>query len=219
MSNSRIEVPGGTYHVNANALDGMLLFRDDVDRLAYLDLLIAEAERSRWTFFTYTLMSTHFHAILRIEETTLSSGFQHLQSLYGRRYNRRHNRRGVVWQRRFHDVLVDSERHLFEAIRYDALNAPRANMCAKPEDWPWCFYGAAIGTHPADPLVDERELLMLFGRDLGTARRRLREYVEEKDPREGWRQTQLRRTPEARQTPRVRREGARRPRRGGRRLS
>jgi hypothetical protein len=121
----------------------------------------------------------------------LSSGFQRLQSLYARGYNRRHKRRGVVWQRKFHDEFVESEGHLYETIRYIAHNATRANICERPEEWPWCSYGSAIGLFPPDPLVDERSLLALFGPTPEIARRRLQEYVEEKNPRERWRQRRL----------------------------
>jgi putative transposase len=210
MSNVRLESPGATYHLNANAVDGMHLFRDDVDRLAYLELLIDQARRSRWTVLTYTLMSTHFHALLTLQECTLSSGFQRLQSVYARRFNRRHRRRGVLWQKRFHHELVECERHLYEAVRYDALNAPRAKLCDAAEDWPWSFYGAAIGVRGRDPLIDEEELLAHFGGGGDAARRRLRWYVEESDPRERWRQTQVRQASDAAVTTRA----GKRPRRG-----
>ncbi len=185
MANARrIEEPGFTYHVTSNALEGMSLFRNEVDRLAFFDLLLAEVKRSAWRVLAYSLMTTHYHLLLMIEERTLSSGFQHLHSQYARGYNRRHRRRGVVWQKRFHDEVVTTERHLYETIRYIALNAPRAKACATPEEWPWCGYGAAIGLHEPDPLVDERELLGLFGTTVEIGRRRLREVVEECDPRE-----------------------------------
>lgn len=187
----RYEVPGGTYHVNANAVHSMALFRDELDRLTFFELLADQTIRSGWTILMYTLMTTHYHVLFTLKESELSSGFQRLQSLYARRYNARHRRRGVVWQKRFHDELVMTDRHLFEAIRYVALNAPRANICENPEDWPWCSYGAAIGIQPRDPLVDEDALLGLFARDRATARRRLRAYVEETDPRARWRQTRV----------------------------
>ena len=188
----RIEVPGGFYHVNANALVGMPLYRDEIDRIAFFELFCDQAKRSAWTVLAHTQMTTHFHALIRLVEPTLSSGFQRMQSLYARRYNRRHDRRGVVWQKRYHDELIDSDRHLLETIRYIALNAPRAAMCDEPEDWPWCSYGAAIGLRAPDPLVDENELLGLFARTPAVARRRLRAFVEERDPRERWRQTLVR---------------------------
>jgi REP element-mobilizing transposase RayT len=193
MSNKhRIEEPGASYHINANALDGMPLYRDEVDRLRFFDMFADEAERSDWTILEYTLMTTHYHVLLTLNKCTLSSGFQRLQSRYARSYNRRHRRRGVVWQERFHDEMVETESHLFETVRYVALNAPRARMVEAPEDWPWCSYGAAIGRQGPDPLVDEQALLGLFSDDVETARRELQAYVEERDPRVRWRQSRLR---------------------------
>ncbi|MGZ4290303.1 MAG: transposase, partial [Gaiellaceae bacterium] len=183
----RIEDPGAYYHVNASALDGLSLFRDDVDRVRFFELFAEEVERSEWTILEYTFMTTHYHVLLQLKKCTLSSGFRNLQSRYARSYNRRHGRRGVVWQRRFFDGMVESDRHLFEAVRYIALNAPRAGMVEAAEDWPWCSYGAAIGRHRPDPLVDEPALLELFARDVPKARAKLKAFVEEKDPRVRWR--------------------------------
>jgi REP-associated tyrosine transposase len=203
MSNSfRIEDPGAYYHLSANALNDMPLFRDDLDRMRFYELLVEEVERSEWTLLGYTFMTTHYHLLLRLNKCTLSSGFQRLQSRYARRYNRRHNRRGPLWLRRFHDVMTVSERHLFEVIRYISLNAPRAGMAKRAEDWPWCSYGAAIGLHPPDPIVDEAAPLELFSPKAAVARKQLRKFVEEVDPRERWRQTRLRAGSERAQTPR-----------------
>ena len=190
----RIEQPGAMYHINANALDGMALFRDDVDREVFYDLLADQIGESEWSLLEYTFLTTHYHLLLRIKKATLSSGFKRLQSRYARAYNRRHGRRGVVWLRRFHDVMIESERHLYEVVRYIALNASRAQMAEAAELWPWCSYGSAIGAFPPDPIVNEKELLALFGADPRVARRRLREFVEEKDPRKRWRQTLVRRS-------------------------
>ena len=199
VSNSfRIEEVGAFYHVNANALNDMPLFRDDVDRMRFYELLEEEVERSEWTILEYTFMTTHYHVLLQLKKCTLSSGFQRLQSRYARTYNHRHNRRGPLWLRRFHDVMPVSDRHLLEVIRYIALNAPRAAMAGAAEDWPWCSYGAAIGVHPADPMVDEKALLEIFSSNPESARAQLREFVEESDPRQRWRQTQLRAGSDAR---------------------
>ena len=87
---------------------------------------------------------------------------------------------------------METEGHLLEVVRYIALNAPRAQMCAAAAAWPWCSYGATIGGAPADPIVNDRELLRLFGSSPGEARENLRIYVEEHDPRLRFRQTRVR---------------------------
>jgi putative transposase len=188
----RIEVVGHTYHVNSKAVDGAKLCRDDVDRESFLELLREEAGRSDWCVLTYTLMPNHFHAVIRLRELTLSTGFQRLKSVYARRFNRRHGRRGALWQCRFFDTITESDAHLYEVIRYVALNAHRAGLCATPEDWPWGSYGSSIGCAPPDPIVDENALLPLFGSSPDEARRALRGMVEEADPRVRRSQTSVR---------------------------
>jgi putative transposase len=183
MAPPRIEVVGHTYHVNSKSVDGTKLFVDEDDRVTFLRMLRAEARRSDWCVLAYSLMTTHFHVLLELRKLTLSSGFQRLKSLYAREYNRRHGRRGALWQRRFYDAMVDGEAHLYESIRYIALNAPRANACPTPEAWQWCGYGSAIGLYPRDAIVDEEELLRLFGTSPKRAREELRAYVEERDSR------------------------------------
>jgi putative transposase len=198
MSNSyRIEIPGGLYHVNTNAVDGVKAFPDFRHRQKFMDLVGEEIEKSRWRCLGYTVVGTHYHLLIRIQELTLSSGFQRLNSRYARWFNLNHARRGAFWQSRFHDTLVETDSHLLELQRYLAYNAPRANLADAPEDWPYCNYGSLIGAQGPDPYVDEAALLALMARNPRRARQLFREFVEERDPRVRRRQTLLRRRSDA----------------------
>lgn len=179
----RIDAPGNTHHVNSHGVAGCVVYRDDEDRAMFLRLLADELKRSKWRCLAYTLLSTHYHLLIELTEPTLSSGFQRLNGRFARAYNYRHGRRGALWERRFHDTLVESESHFLEVTRYIALNASRANIRPQPEEWQWCSYGSTIGHFGRDPLVDERAILGLFASDPKVARRRYREFVEEGDRR------------------------------------
>jgi len=192
MAPPRIEIVGVIYHVNGKAVHGVKLFVDESDRLLFLRLLRVQARKSGWCVLAYSLMTTHFHLLLRLDEPTLSSGFQRFNSVYARLYNRRHGRRGALWQRRFFDTLVETEAHLYEVIRYIALNAPRAQASDSAESWPWSGYGASVGAAPPDPLVDEHALLSFFAARPEEARKSLRVFVEEADPRRRLGQTGVR---------------------------
>jgi putative transposase len=159
----RVQIPGQPYHVYAGGVAGCQLFRDEFDFAAFLFLLELEIRRSGWTVLMYTLMTTHFHLLVILDEQTLSSGMQNLMSAYARAYNRAYGRRGALWQRRFNSVPIESERQLVHVIRYIAWNAPKVGMASRPEEYRWCNYGAAIGARAADPLIDEAALLRPFG--------------------------------------------------------
>lgn len=179
----RIEIVGAYYHVNCTAVDEIEIFRDEVDRYMFLRLLEKVARRSGWAILEYTILSTHYHLLIRLREQTLSSGFQLQNGAYARWFNKRYGRRGVAWSSRYHSVLIEDDGHLREVLRYIARNAPRAGICERPEDWPWCSYGATVDGDPPDSLIDEDELLPLFGAPVPGARRRFHEFVEEPDPR------------------------------------
>jgi hypothetical protein len=170
----------------------MAIYRDDEDRELFLQLLGQEIARSEWRCLAYSLMRTHYHLLIHLTKETLSSGFQRLNSRYAQRYNLRHGRRGHLFERRFRDVLVESEAHRFEVSRYIHLNAPRAGVCRLPEQYPWSDYAATIGLVDPDPLVDASSTLDVFGRDLANARRRYVQFVEEADPRVRRGQTRVR---------------------------
>lgn len=192
MAPLRLEIVGAIYHVIGKAVQGTNLFADESDRQLFLRLLRAEARKSGWCVLIYSLMTTHYHVLLRLDKPALSSGFRRLNSVYARLYNKRHNRRGALWQRRFYDVVIETEGHLYEVVRYIALNAVRARACDSPESWPWSSYGATIGAVPPDLLADARELLRLFGPRPEEARSHLRAYVDEADPRRRFGQTRVR---------------------------
>ena len=57
MSNAyRIEIPGGIYHVNTKAIDGIKAFPDFRHRQKFMDLVGEEVERSGWSCLGYTVV-------------------------------------------------------------------------------------------------------------------------------------------------------------------
>ena len=63
-------------------------------------------------------------------------------------YNRRHERKGTLWEERFHSTLIERDAHsLLHVAGYVDLNPLRAGLCADPKDYRFCGYAAAIAGH------------------------------------------------------------------------
>lgn len=56
-------------------------------------------------------------------------------------YNRRQNRRGYFWSDRFKSVVVEEGAALLACMAYIDLNALRANLVDRPEDYRFCGLG------------------------------------------------------------------------------
>lgn len=183
----RINEPGLSYHVWINGVAGMSIFRDPADKDFMVALLRDEVELSRWTCLEYAVMSTHYHVFLRLRKPTLSSGFQRVNVRYARYFNDKYNKRGHVFDARFHAKIAEGRFAQLETIRYVALNPVKASICDRAEQYPWSGYGATIGCYADDDVVDVRALLTLFG-----SRAAYRKYVEEPDERVRWGQARAR---------------------------
>lgn len=176
---ARFVAPGMTYHVTARGTGREAIFLRQRDARYFLDLLALVVDRHRWTCFSYCLMTTHYHLVVRTPELDLDRGMHRLNACHAQSFNRRYDRSGHLFAERFHSEPIMRQAHMLEAIRYVAMNPVRAGICRSPRDWPWSSYGAALGLRPAPPFLAVDELLALFGRDGITARRRLRRFVEE----------------------------------------
>jgi REP element-mobilizing transposase RayT len=61
-------------------------------------------------------------------------------------FNKRHQRKGTLWEERFRSVLVEGVGTPLAAMAtYIDLNPVRAEMVEDPMDYRWCGYGAAVG--------------------------------------------------------------------------
>ena len=133
----RKHLPDGYFHATARAVFGAPLFTDDLDRLDFLKLLRSTAALFEWRCHAHCLMSTHYHLVLASTCASLSDGMRRLNGDYARRFNKRHGRRGHLFDERFSSFAVEDEQHLEAAIEYVLQNPVRAGLCLEARDWEW----------------------------------------------------------------------------------
>jgi putative transposase len=112
---------------------------DDVDRAAFTFLLKQAAELFDVQLIAWCLLGTHFHLIVECRREQLSLAMHRLNGLYAQRFNKRHARRGHLFEERFSSWVVSTEDHLSAAIRYVVENPVAAGLCRSPEEWSWSW--------------------------------------------------------------------------------
>jgi len=133
----RCQLDDGIFHATGRANFGVALFVEDLDRLDFLQLLRSTVDLFEWRCHAYCLMSTHYHLVLEASRAQLSAGMRRLNGDYARRFNRRHGRRGHLFEERFSSFVLRDERHLEAAVEYVLSNPVRAGLCAHARDWQW----------------------------------------------------------------------------------
>lgn len=180
----RLEAPGEFFHVLARGNAREPIFGDDDDREAFLGFLAESVDRYSASCHAYCLMGNHYHLILQPSRPNLSVTMRFLNGEYARRFNRRHRRTGHLFEGRFKSLLVQRDTYLTALARYIALNPVRAGLVHAPEDWPWSSYRATVGLAPKPRFLSTSVVLSVFGSPSDdAARRSLREFVDQAEPR------------------------------------
>lgn len=73
-------------------------------------------------------MSNLDHLLVQTVDGHLSVGMRQLNGVFTQQSNRRHGRKGHVFQGHFKAILVDGENYLLEHARYVVLNPVRASV-------------------------------------------------------------------------------------------
>jgi len=175
----RHEGPGALHHVVSRSSTDVPLVVDDLDRVQFLDELRGVARDLGWQCLAYCVMSTHAHLVLCTSEPNLGIGMRRLQGRYASAHNRRHDRRGHLFGRRYWSRRIDRPHYLACAALYAVLNPVAAGLCAHPVDFAWSSYRETAAGEPRTGLLEPEVLLRTFADDVSRAREEYRTVVEQ----------------------------------------
>jgi REP element-mobilizing transposase RayT len=160
-------------------MEGRPIFADATDRQAWVDRLAAVQPAAGLTILAWALLPNHVHLLVRTGHTPLATVMGRLLTGYAGAFNRRHKRRGRLFQNRYKSILVEEDPYLLELVRYIHLNPLRARLVPTFEvldRYPWSGHSALLG-HLARPWQAVREILGHFGSRRAPARQAYRAYV------------------------------------------
>jgi REP element-mobilizing transposase RayT len=173
----RIEYSGAVYHITSRGNEKKAVFRDDQDRINFLNVLQHVNKRYDWICHAYCLMDNHYHLLIETPDANLSLGMRQLNGVYTQVFNKRHQRTGHLFQGRYTSILIQKDSHLLEVCRYVVLNPVRANVVERPEAWKWSSYRATAGRETPASCLTVDWVLGQFSRKRTKAEQEYRQFV------------------------------------------
>lgn len=174
----RLHVPGALYHVTARGNSRGPIFFADSDRWLWMRLITEGLDRYRCRIHAFCWMTNHIHMAVQVSDRRLGSFMNWVTSQYARVTNKRLDRSGHLFERRYGAKLVDSDSYLLQLVRYIHLNPVMAKVVEDPADYPWSSHRAYLGYHrPA--LLTVGWVLSCFGERRGEARRAYERFMAE----------------------------------------
>jgi len=142
---ARVQFAGAVYHLLDRGDRREAIFRDDIDRRAFVVTLGEVCGRTGWRVHAFVLMTNHYHLLVETPQPNLVAGMRWFQTTYTVRFNRRHRLSGHLFQGRYKAVVVDpGATGYFSALSdYIHLNPVRARMVSLQDrlfDYAWSSY-------------------------------------------------------------------------------
>ncbi len=151
----------------SRAVEGIYILGTDRVRKDFLRRLSILVDDRMLRIHAWALMHGHFHLLAEPLEATLSCSMHRLLTGFSAAYNRRMDRKGHVFQGRFHSILVEYETYFRTLVGYIHLNPLRAGIVhslAELEQYPWTGHPALIGTSCCD-WMEQSLIKEIFNRE------------------------------------------------------
>lgn len=152
---TRLALAGELHLLALAGHNGAPVFVDDADHDTFTSMLRQAASDHGVAIHAYVLLDAEVRLLATpARAEALGRLVQALGRRYVLAYNRRHSRRGTLWEGRFRSCVVDAPAWLLPAtVRLESLPVA-TGLAAAPVDWPWSSAMHHVGAR-RDPLVTE----------------------------------------------------------------
>jgi len=178
---ARLDVPGALHHIMVRGINSSAIFKDDQDKLQFLDRLSQDINEGHCFIYAWVLMDNHIHLLFRSGKHGISAVMRKLLTWYAQYYNRRHRRTGHLFENRYKSILCDEDAYLLVLVRYIHLNPVRANIITTIkalDHYPWSGHSVIMGNNKQQ-WMDTDHVLSYFSTKTRAARNAYRRFVEE----------------------------------------
>ncbi|WP_300671994.1 transposase [Desulfoluna sp.] len=158
-------VMGSHFHILAEVSPGAMLSDEEVrQRFMLLQTKGSEFPEGQLEAF-------------RERFSSLSWYVKDIKQTFSRHYNRKKKRRGTLWGERFKSVIVEKGETVINCLAYIDLNAVRAGIVTRPEDYRWCSIGHHMQTGNRDDFLSLDFGLVEFGVESAERLQKYREFL------------------------------------------
>ncbi len=111
---------------------------------AVVQTKLVERHPERYRLIEWCIMPTHVHVLFKLTERhSLGEVVRAWKGGSATEINRKLHRSGRLWMADYYDRLIRDQQHLDHCRIYIRNNPVKADLCEKPDDWPFSSAGVA----------------------------------------------------------------------------
>jgi putative transposase len=157
--------PGYVWHLTARCHNRDFLLSQVLYRKLLTDTLFENQARYRVPVLNFTVTSNHIHLLVVSpnDRDAIPEMMRDLGSKVAATYNKKSDRKGSFWERRYHATAVETGEHLVRCSLYIDTNMLRAGVVRHPSEWKHGGYHEIVKPKQRYKTVNLSELSRLAG--------------------------------------------------------
>jgi len=130
---ARLDAPGVLHHLMIRGIERRKIFWNEQDREDFLDRLSRLLPETDTACYAWVFISNHAHFLFRSGQVSLATVMRRLLTGYAGSFNRRHKRRGHLFQNRYKSIVGGRGREMLSPVK----NGPRQLLKVDPLENNW----------------------------------------------------------------------------------
>jgi len=163
-------VAGQVVNITQRCHEKQFLLVDDADRRRWMYWLFQAKKFYGLSVLNYVVTSNHVHLLIQDPGNHgLDASMKLINTRTTQELNRRHRRRGPLWQDDFQVTVIQTNAHLARCMNYIDMNMVRAGVVMHPKDWLCGGYHESLNPCRRGGRIDHANLHKLLHVDSGSA--------------------------------------------------
>jgi len=163
---ARIEGRNLTYYISSEGKNSTNIFKDDEDRLYFINILRQQKIKSKLTFYGYVLLPKKYSFLMETSVNNLSNSMHRVKSGYANYFNRRHNRKNKLFKDRYSCFVIDKKEYLAELSCYVHILPEKNRVTKSLFQYKWSSLPGYINRKKREDWIDYDSILSKFnGKD------------------------------------------------------
>lgn len=140
MYSYRTDVENTYHHITNRGVNKYPIFRNNDDKNYFVEKLKVILKELDIILIAYIIMNNHFHLFIKRQTNSMAKFMQKLLTSYALYYNKKYERTGHVFERRYYSTLIDSENYFMNVLIYIHQNIIRKHPEMNIQNYKWNSY-------------------------------------------------------------------------------
>jgi hypothetical protein len=175
---TRIEGRDLTYYISSEGKSGTNIFRDDEDRVYFINLLRQQKIKSKLTFYGYVLLPKRYSFLMETSINNLSKSVHRVKSGYANYFNRRHNRKNKLFKDRYSCFVIEKKNYLVKLSCYLHLLPKNDGVAKSLFQYKWSSLPGYIKRKKREDWIDYGSILSMFNEEDHRASLSYQKYIK-----------------------------------------